>query len=95
MNKWTELFVGLILVLITVTLALLTWGIGTWDFGTAAWEFFKGGLVWFVFMIGLLFIMLGIADLKEPAKQAAQTPAPMAPMPVESAEPKKRSRKTK
>jgi len=41
----------------------LQWG-GFWDFGTAAWEVLKGGLIWFVIMIGLLFLMLGISDLK-------------------------------
>ena len=66
MNKWTELLFGLILVIV----AILVWGYSPqwgsfWDFGTAAWEFFKGGLIWFVIMIGLLFIMLGISDLKE------------------------------
>jgi len=40
------------------------WG-DFWNFGNAAWEFLKGGIVWFVIMIGLLFIMLGISDLKE------------------------------
>jgi len=68
MNKWAELLIGLILVIG----AILVWGYsgqwgasGFWDFGTAAWEFFKGGLIWFVIMIGLLFILLGISDLKE------------------------------
>ena len=64
MNKWSEIFVGLILVIAAVAV----WGYspsGFWDFGTAAWEFFKGGVIWFVIMIGLLFLMLGISDLKE------------------------------
>jgi len=64
MNKWTELLVGLILVIAAVVVWNQTMGIGFWDFGTAAWEFFKGGLVWLVIMIGLLFILLGISDLK-------------------------------
>ena len=66
MNKWLELLFGLILVVVTV----LVWGYSSqwgefWNFGNATWEFFKGGLMWFVIMIGLLFIMLGISDLKE------------------------------
>lgn len=60
MNKWLELLVGLILVVGTVVFAMQ---IPSW--GTAAWEFFKGGLVWFVGLIGLLFLLLGISDLKE------------------------------
>jgi len=61
MNKWIEILVGLILVLI----AVYTWGIDFAGFGTAALEFLKGGLVWLVVLIGLLFLMLGISDLKE------------------------------
>jgi hypothetical protein len=48
------------------------WYSGDWvlfghslNFLTPAWIFFKGGLFWFVVMIGLLFIMLGISDLKD------------------------------
>lgn len=65
MNKWLEILVGLILVVaaILVWSYSLQWG-GFWDFGTAAWEVLKGGLIWFVIMIGLLFLMLGISDLK-------------------------------
>lgn len=64
MNKWLEILLGLILILVSV----LFWGFsykwGSWNFGTAAWEFLKGGVVWFVIMIGLLFLVLGITDLK-------------------------------
>ncbi len=60
MNKWLELLVGLILVVGAVVFALK---VPAW--GAAAWEFFKGGLVWFVGLIGLLFLLLGISDLKE------------------------------
>jgi len=65
MDKWSEIFVGLVLIVV----AVLVWGFslnwGFWNFGTAAWEFFKGGLVWFVVMIGALFLILGISELKE------------------------------
>lgn len=66
MNKWLEILAGLILlaVPIWVWIASPSWG-DTWNFGSAAWTFFKGGLIWFVLMIGLLFLMLGISDLKE------------------------------
>lgn len=57
---------GMILLIASV----LVWGFSYqwgsfWDFGTPAWEFFKGGLIWFTIMIGLLFLLLGISDLKE------------------------------
>jgi hypothetical protein len=60
MNKWTEILLGLILVIV----AVYVWGINWLGFGTAALEFLKGGIVWFVIMIGLLFLLLGISDLK-------------------------------
>ncbi len=66
MNKWAELFIGLILVIAAVLVwyySIVAWP-PFWDFGTAAWNFFKGGLVWFVIMIGVLFILLGLSDLK-------------------------------
>ncbi len=64
MNKWMELLIGLIFVIVPIVVWGLTMGSGFWDFGTAAWEFLKGGAVWFFIMIGVLFILLGISDLK-------------------------------
>ena len=65
MNKWIEIIVGLILVVGAILGWVYSTGIGFWDFGTAAWEFLKGGLVWLVILVGLVFIMLGISDLKD------------------------------
>ena len=64
MNKWTELLIGLILLIVPIVVWNMTLGMGFWDFGTAAWEFLKGGIIWFVMMLGVLFILLGISDLK-------------------------------
>lgn len=64
MNKWLELLVGLIFVIAAIVVAIMTWGIGTWDFGHAAWEVLKGGVIWGVLGIGALFILLGISDIK-------------------------------
>jgi len=36
-----------------------------WNFKHATWEFLKGGIVWFLLMIGFFLIVLGISDLKE------------------------------
>lgn len=63
MNKWLEILIGLILVLASVYSWIGVPG-GYWGFGTAALTFLKGGLIWFVILIGLLFLMLGISDLK-------------------------------
>ena len=61
MNKWAEILIGLIFVVI----AVYAWMTNLYGFGTAALEFLKGGIVWFIIMIGLLFLMLGISDLRE------------------------------
>ena len=69
MNKWAELFLGLILL---IGVILIAWYSQFWslilgkdfNFWHSAWIFLKGGIFWFVVMIGLLFIMLGISDLK-------------------------------
>lgn len=66
MNKWIEILLGLILVLAAAIIWAVSpaWG-SFWNFGSAAWEFLKGGAIWFVIMIGLLFLLLGISDLRE------------------------------
>jgi hypothetical protein len=61
MNKWLEILVGLILLIVPV----YAWIGNFLGMGDAALTFFKGGLIWFVLMIGLLFLMLGISDLKD------------------------------
>ena len=70
MNKWTELFSGLILVVGMILLAWMSsaysWTLFEKDLNmlNAAWVFLKGGIFWLVFMIGVLFILLGISDIK-------------------------------
>ena len=61
MNKWAEILMGLILVIVAVYAGMNN----LWGFGSAALEFLKGGIIWLIIMIGLLFLMLGISDLKE------------------------------
>jgi len=63
MNKWLEILLGLILVIVPIALVLPGMPLSAW--GVSALEFLKGGIVWFVIFIGLLFLMLGISDLKE------------------------------
>lgn len=67
MNKWTELLVGLILLIGAIIVAWFSeawWGT-LWDFKSAAWVVLKGGIFWIVAGIGVLFILLGISDLRE------------------------------
>lgn len=66
MNKWFELVIGLILLVGTILLGWYSADLGAfWDFRQAAWTVLKGGLVWVFIMTGILFILLGISDLKE------------------------------
>jgi TRAP-type C4-dicarboxylate transport system permease small subunit len=70
MNKWSELLLGLILVLVPIVVAWLSLAQGwnAWDisfnFWTPAWNFLKGAIFWFIVMVGALFILLGVSDLK-------------------------------
>jgi len=70
MNKWTELFLGLVLLIAVI---LITWASSAYqwmwlgkdfNFLHSAWVFFKGGLFWLVTMVALLLIFLGISDLR-------------------------------
>ena len=61
MNKWAEIFFGLVLVIG----AILGWAFLPGNWGEAALQFLKGGIVWIVIFVGLLFLMLGISDLKD------------------------------
>jgi predicted phage tail protein len=62
MNRWLELLFGLVLLIGTILVASF-WFPQAW--GIPAWNFFKGGLIWFVGLLGMLFIMLGISDMKD------------------------------
>lgn len=59
MNKWLEILVGLILI---VSAVLVAFYFPSWF--SAAIAVLKGGILWFVLGIGLLFLMLGISELR-------------------------------
>ena len=69
MNKWTEILLGLILIIGMIILAYYSadWTIAgkSLDLLHSGWVFLKGGIFWLVIMMGLLFLMLGISDLRE------------------------------
>lgn len=60
MNKWLELLLGLILIIVPIGLALGTWP--TW--WTSALTVLTGGIFWALVGLGVLLVLLGIADLK-------------------------------
>ncbi len=70
MDKWFELILGLILltgvILIGWASSAYSWVLFGKDFNFlhAAWVFFKGGIFWFVAMVALFLIILGINDLR-------------------------------
>ena len=65
MNKWVELLFGLILLVGIILFAWFSSNFGAfWNFKHAAWEFLKGAFFWFVALIGLIFIVLGLNDLR-------------------------------
>lgn len=66
MNKWIELILGLAIVLGIIVFAWYSAAFGGfWNFRHAAWELLKGGVFWGVLGVGVLFIVLGISDLKD------------------------------
>ena len=64
MDKWSELLLGLVLVIVPIVVAFYSQTWGRWNFLTPAWTLLKGGLFWMIVMVGVLFILLGISDLK-------------------------------
>jgi hypothetical protein len=64
MNKWMEILLGLLLIVTPIVVAFYSQSWGIWDLWTPAWEILKGGVFWFIIMIGFLFLLLGISDLK-------------------------------
>ena len=67
MNKWLELIVGLVLIVGVIYVAFYSaeWFGAGWNFWQAAGTVFKGGLFWLILGIGIIFVLLGISDLKE------------------------------
>lgn len=62
MNKWLEILIGLILIVVPILLVTSVPLFYSW--GIAALEFLKGGVVIVLVLIGALFVILGISDLK-------------------------------
>jgi len=61
MKWWLEVLVGLLLILIPLWLALTSMT----GWGAAALELIKGGLILGIILIGIMFVILGISDVKQ------------------------------
>lgn len=62
MNKWIELLVGIILIVVPIVVVTSVNTFLNW--GQAALEFIKGGIVVCLIVVGLILLILGISDLK-------------------------------
>ena len=60
MNKLLEILIGLVLLLVPIYAWIVNWG----GLGSAALVVFKGLIVWILIFVGLLFLALGINDLR-------------------------------
>lgn len=62
MNKWVELLLGIILIVVPIVLVTSVATFLSW--GQAAIEFIKGGIVVLLIIIGVVLLILGINDLR-------------------------------
>jgi hypothetical protein len=62
MNKWSELVLGLILLVGIIALVFPGMPLESW--GTSALILLKGGLAWIIALVGLILIVLGISEIK-------------------------------
>lgn len=62
MNKWANILLGLILLVVPIALVFPGMPLASW--GSAALVVLKGGLTWIVIFAGLLLIILGISEIR-------------------------------
>ncbi len=63
MNKWLEILLGLVLVVIPIGIILPGSALESW--GLATLNFIKGGITCLIILIGTILIILGISELKK------------------------------
>ncbi|MDH3353088.1 MAG: hypothetical protein OEL87_01450 [Nanoarchaeota archaeon] len=61
MNKFVEILLGLVLLLVPI----YAWIVDFAGFGTAAMIVFKGAIVWMVLLAGLVLLLVGLSSLKD------------------------------
>lgn len=60
MNKLIGILIGLVFLLAPI----YAWIMDYAGFGTAAMLFLKGGLIWFILLIGAVSLLAGLSSLK-------------------------------
>ncbi len=61
MNKFIEILIGLVFLIVPIYM----WIDNTASFGISALLFLKGGLIWLSLGIGVTFLIIGLAELKD------------------------------
>ena len=64
MNKFVEILAGLVLLILPIYAWVSAQPVG-WELGRAALIVLKGGVMWGLILLGILFLILGISDLKD------------------------------
>jgi hypothetical protein len=61
MNKWLEILIGLILLIDILTIFITNFR----GFAKNSLVFLQGGIIWFIILMGILFIFLGLTHSKK------------------------------
>ena len=62
MNKWAKILIGLILIIIPLYLIFPAGPLESW--GIATLNLIKGGVTIIVLLMGIIFVVFGISELK-------------------------------
>jgi len=57
MNKWLEIIIGIILVIDIIAI----FSTNFLSFGKNALTFFLGGIIWLIILLGIMFVIFGLA----------------------------------
>jgi hypothetical protein len=61
MDKFIEILLGLVFLLVPI----YVWIVNFAGFGNAALVVLKGGIIWVSLLVGVMFLVMGLAGLKD------------------------------
>ena len=61
MNKFIEILIGLLLLIVPI----YVWIIDFAGFGESALIVLKGGILWGFLLVGIVFLLIGLSNLKD------------------------------